>query len=62
MVPAIAPLSVMALSFHASVLIPAASAAASSCLMASSDMPKRLRSSRPVSTIAPSISTSASQA
>ena len=60
--PAIAPLSVIALSFHASVRMPAASAAASSCLIATSDMPKRDRSTRLVSTIAPIISASASQA
>ena len=41
-----APLSVMARSFHASVSMPAASAAASFCLMAINAMPKRERSIR----------------
>ena len=38
---AIAALNVIARSFHASVLIPAASAAVSSCLIASSERPNR---------------------
>ena len=60
--PAIAPLSVIAFSFHAMVLIPAASAAASSCLIARSDMPNRERSIQPVSPIVPIISATASNA
>src|SRR5258708_2193171 len=59
--PASAPLSVMALSFHASVRMPAASAAASSSRIATSDMPNRERSTRPVSTIALIIIASESQ-
>ena len=39
-----APLSVIARSFHARVSMPAASAAASFCLIAISAMPKRERS------------------
>ena len=55
-----ARLRVMARSFQASVLIPAASAAASFCLIASSAMPKRDRSMARVSRIVASISASAS--
>jgi hypothetical protein len=49
-----APLSVMAFSFQTYVLMPAASAAASFCLIESSAMPKRVRSTQRVSSIAPS--------
>ena len=51
----LAPLSVTARSFHASVLIPAASAAASFCLIASKAIPKRDCSTFRVSRIVPSI-------
>ncbi len=51
MAAAIAPLSVIARSFQAKVLIPAASAAASFCLIASRAMPKRDRSITCVSTM-----------
>ena len=44
------PLSAMAHSFHLRVSMPAASAAASFCLMAISAMPKRERSTRRVIT------------
>jgi hypothetical protein len=52
----------MASSFHLSVRTPAASAAASSSLIAMSDRPKRERSTRIVISIATTISAVASHA